>query len=146
MAVGNSLRARVRKGEPVMIGSFTVKKLDQRISNPAIKAGGRSPQAAGEGEGGGGPSESQGKAARWARGPVTARLDLLAHEPSEATRAARFPDDEALEASAVGALEALNGRLCRYSHVLTAPTRAPRDGSGAGFRRQGRSGAEGLRL
>ena len=31
---------------------------------------------------------------------MTARLDLIAHGPSAATRAARFPDDEALEASA----------------------------------------------
>lgn len=42
---------------------------------------------------------------------MTARLDLIAHGASTATRAARFPDDEALEASAVGALEALRGRI-----------------------------------
>jgi broad specificity phosphatase PhoE len=59
---------------------------------------------------------------------VTARLDLLAHGPSTVTRMARFPDDdEALEASAVNALEALSGRLCRYGHVLTAPARAARE-------------------
>jgi broad specificity phosphatase PhoE len=58
---------------------------------------------------------------------MTARLDLLAHAPSAATRAARFPDDEALEASAVGALEALSGRLCPYAQVLTAPARAARE-------------------
>ena len=58
---------------------------------------------------------------------MTARLDLLAHGASAATRAARFPDDEALEASAVRALEALGGGLCRYAHVLTAPSRAARE-------------------
>jgi len=58
---------------------------------------------------------------------MTARLDLLAHGPSAATRAARFPNDEALEASTVGALEALSGRLCAYAHVLTAPARAARE-------------------
>jgi broad specificity phosphatase PhoE len=42
---------------------------------------------------------------------MTARLDLLAHGASAATRGARFPDDDSLEASAVGALEALRGRL-----------------------------------
>ncbi|RBP02445.1 broad specificity phosphatase PhoE [Roseiarcus fermentans] len=57
---------------------------------------------------------------------MTARLDLLAHGASPATRAARFPDDEALEASAVGALEALSGRLRSYDRVLTAPARASR--------------------
>lgn len=36
MAVGNSLRAKVRKGEPVTIGEYTVKKLDQK--QPEIKA------------------------------------------------------------------------------------------------------------
>jgi broad specificity phosphatase PhoE len=58
---------------------------------------------------------------------VTARLDLLAHGPSAATRAARFADDEALEASAVGALKALSGRLRRYAHVSTAPARAAQE-------------------
>jgi broad specificity phosphatase PhoE len=58
---------------------------------------------------------------------ITARLDLLAHGPTAATRAARFPDDEALEAAAVSALEALSGRLCRYARVLTAPARAARE-------------------
>ena len=58
---------------------------------------------------------------------MTARLDLLAHGPSAATRAARFPDDEALEASAVSALEALSGRLSAYAHVLTSPSRAARE-------------------
>ena len=58
---------------------------------------------------------------------MTARLDLLAHGASAATRAARFPDDEALEPSAVGVLEALGGRLGPYAHVLTAPARAARE-------------------
>ncbi len=58
---------------------------------------------------------------------MSARLDLLAHGPSAATRAARFPDDEPLEASAVGALEALSDRPCRYAHVLTSPARAARE-------------------
>ena len=40
---------------------------------------------------------------------MTARLDLLAHGASAATRASRFPDDEALEVSAVAALEACAG-------------------------------------
>jgi broad specificity phosphatase PhoE len=54
---------------------------------------------------------------------VTARLDLLAHGASEATRAARFADDEALEAPAAQAFEALRGRLRPYAHLLTAPAR-----------------------
>ena len=58
---------------------------------------------------------------------MTARLDLMAHGASEATHAARFPDDEALEASAIRALEALHGRLGPYAHVLTAPARAARE-------------------
>ncbi len=62
---------------------------------------------------------------------MTARLDLLAHGPSAATRAARFPDDEALEPSAVRALQALSGRLRPYARVLTAPGRAARETSAA---------------
>jgi broad specificity phosphatase PhoE len=62
---------------------------------------------------------------------VTARLDLLAHGASAAMRAARFPDDEALEASAVGALQTLRGRLRPYAHVLTAPARAARETAAA---------------
>jgi broad specificity phosphatase PhoE len=58
---------------------------------------------------------------------VTARLDLLAHGPSTATRAARFPDDEALEACAGDALEALSRRLPPYAHVSTAPARAAQE-------------------
>ena len=58
---------------------------------------------------------------------MTARLDLLAHGASAATRAARFPDDEALEPSAVGALETSRGRLCPYARVLTSPARAARE-------------------
>jgi broad specificity phosphatase PhoE len=58
---------------------------------------------------------------------MTARLDLLAHGSSSATRAARFPDDEALEASAVAALEASRGRLRPYGRVLAAPARAARE-------------------
>src|SRR5579862_9675045 len=58
---------------------------------------------------------------------MTARLDLLAHGASEATRAARFPDDQALEASAFVALGSLSGRLSRYAHVLTAPARSARE-------------------
>jgi len=58
---------------------------------------------------------------------MTARLDLLAHGPSAATRAARFPDDEGLEASAVGAIEALRGKLRPYAQVLSAPARAARE-------------------
>jgi broad specificity phosphatase PhoE len=58
---------------------------------------------------------------------MTARLDLLAHGASEATRAARFPDDEPLETSAIGALQAMNGRLRSYARVLTSPARAARE-------------------
>ena len=58
---------------------------------------------------------------------MTARLDLLAHGASAATRGARFPDDDSLEASAIGALEALRGRLRPYAQVLTAPARAARE-------------------
>jgi broad specificity phosphatase PhoE len=62
---------------------------------------------------------------------MTVRLDLLAHGPSEATRAARFPDDEALEASAAQALQALRGRVRPYAHALTAPARATRETAAA---------------
>ena len=58
---------------------------------------------------------------------MTARLDLIAHGASRATRAARFPDDEGLEASAAGATKALSGGLRAYSRVLTAPSRAARE-------------------
>jgi broad specificity phosphatase PhoE len=58
---------------------------------------------------------------------MIARLDLLAHGASAATRAARFPDDEALEASAVGAVQRLKGRFRPYANVLTAPARAARE-------------------
>ena len=62
---------------------------------------------------------------------MTARLDLLAHGASAAIRAARFPDDEALEGSAVGAIEALRGPLRPYDRVLTAPARAARETAAA---------------
>ena len=62
---------------------------------------------------------------------MTARLDLLAHGASAATRATRFPDDEPLEASAVSALEALRGRLRPYAEVLTSPARAARETAAA---------------
>ncbi len=62
---------------------------------------------------------------------MTARLDLIAHGPSAATRAARFPDDEALEASAARALETMRGRLTAYACVLTAPSRAARETAAA---------------
>jgi broad specificity phosphatase PhoE len=58
---------------------------------------------------------------------MTARLDLLAHGASLATRGARFPDDEALEASALAALEALRGAVGAYARVLAAPSRAARE-------------------
>ena len=58
---------------------------------------------------------------------MTARLDLIAHGATAATRAARFPDNDKLEASAVGALEALRGRVRPYAHVLTSPARAARE-------------------
>jgi broad specificity phosphatase PhoE len=62
---------------------------------------------------------------------VTARLELIAHGASEATRGARFPDYEALEASAVGALEAFRGRLGPYGRILTAPARVARETAAA---------------
>ena len=62
---------------------------------------------------------------------MTTRLDLLARGASSATRAARFPDDEAIEASSIVALEALSGRLRPYGRVLTAPTRAARETAAA---------------
>ena len=62
---------------------------------------------------------------------MTARLDLVAHGASSATRAARFPEDETLEASAFVALEALSGRLRPYGRALTAPARAARETAAA---------------
>jgi broad specificity phosphatase PhoE len=58
---------------------------------------------------------------------MTARLDLLAHGASAATRATRFPDDEALEPAAVSALEKLKSQQRSYANVLTAPARAARE-------------------
>jgi broad specificity phosphatase PhoE len=62
---------------------------------------------------------------------MTTRLDLVAHGASSATRGARFPDDEAIEASSVVALEALSGRLRLYGRVLTAPARAAQETAAA---------------
>jgi len=58
---------------------------------------------------------------------MTARLDLLAHGATAATRGARFPDDEALEASAVSALQALSAQRRSYARVLTSPARPARE-------------------
>ena len=62
---------------------------------------------------------------------MTARLDLLAHGASEATRAARFPDDEGLEVSAASALQGLSGRIRPYARALIAPARATRETAAA---------------
>jgi broad specificity phosphatase PhoE len=62
---------------------------------------------------------------------MTARLDLIAHGATEAARAGRFPDDDALEASSVIAVEALSSRLRSYGRVLTAPARAARETAAA---------------
>jgi broad specificity phosphatase PhoE len=62
---------------------------------------------------------------------VTARLDLLAHGATAATRAGRFPDDEGLEGSAVAAAEALRPQLRSYACVLTAPSRAAQETAAA---------------
>jgi broad specificity phosphatase PhoE len=62
---------------------------------------------------------------------MAARLDLLAHGASAATRAARFPEDEALEASAVSALQVFRGGLRPYAQVLTSPARAALETAGA---------------
>jgi broad specificity phosphatase PhoE len=58
---------------------------------------------------------------------MTARLELLAHGASSATRGARFPDNEGLEGSTVPALEAMRGRLRSYGCVLTSPSRAAQE-------------------
>ena len=58
---------------------------------------------------------------------MAARLDLIAHGATAATRAARFPDDEKLEPSAIDALGALRGRVRPYAQVLTSPARAARE-------------------
>ena len=62
---------------------------------------------------------------------MTARLDLLAHGPSSATRTARFPGDERLEASAVGTLQTLRGKLRSYGCVLASPSRAAQETAAA---------------
>jgi len=62
---------------------------------------------------------------------MTARLDLVAHGASSATRAAQFPDDETLDASAVVALKALSGRMRRYDCALTAPACVARETAAA---------------
>jgi broad specificity phosphatase PhoE len=58
---------------------------------------------------------------------VAVPLTWLAHDVSTPPPGARFPDDDSLEASAVGALEALRGRLRPYAQVLTSPARAARE-------------------
>ena len=55
---------------------------------------------------------------------MTARLFLIAHGATAATRAARFSDDEPLETTAIVAAEALKSGLRRYDRVLTSPARA----------------------
>jgi broad specificity phosphatase PhoE len=62
---------------------------------------------------------------------MTARLDLLAHGATAATRAARFPDGESLEAPAVGTLETLRIRVRSYADVLTSPAPAARETAAA---------------
>jgi broad specificity phosphatase PhoE len=62
---------------------------------------------------------------------MTARLDLLAHGASSAIRAARFPNDEALEASAAAALRERSQRKRPYRRVLTAPALAARETAAA---------------
>jgi broad specificity phosphatase PhoE len=68
---------------------------------------------------------------RLARGFMTTRLDLVAHGASSATRAARFPEDEGIEAASIVTLEGLSGRLRPYDRVLTAPARAARETAAA---------------
>ena len=76
---------------------------------------------------------------------MTARLDLLAHGASAATRAARFPDDEALEASAVApSKRSAAGCKDLRSRSDRARSRRARDGLGAGPRRRRRDGACGI--
>ena len=62
---------------------------------------------------------------------MTARLDLLAHGATAATRAMRFPDDESLEPRALAALEMLRGRLRAPDRVLVAPACAARETAAA---------------
>jgi broad specificity phosphatase PhoE len=62
---------------------------------------------------------------------MAARLHLMAHGASEATRAARFPNNETIEASAAQALDALRGGLRAYAYVLTAPARVARETAAA---------------
>jgi len=58
---------------------------------------------------------------------MTARLDLVAHGVTAATREARFPDDDALETPSAGIVEALRIRMRSYRRVVTAPARAARE-------------------
>jgi broad specificity phosphatase PhoE len=63
---------------------------------------------------------------------MTTRVDLVAHGASSATRVARFPGGgDAIEQSAVKALEALRGRLGPYGRVASAPARAARETAAA---------------
>ncbi len=59
---------------------------------------------------------------------MTARLNLLAHAPSAATRDVRFPEEESIEERAAAALR---GRLRPYACVLTSPLRAARETAAA---------------
>jgi broad specificity phosphatase PhoE len=60
---------------------------------------------------------------------MTARLELLAHGATAATRAARFPDDEPLEPAALAAAKGLH--LRRYDRVLASSARAAQETAAA---------------
>jgi broad specificity phosphatase PhoE len=54
---------------------------------------------------------------------LVTRLTLLCHGTTAATRAARFPDDEPLEPSAVAQVRGLASSLGRYDAVWSGPAR-----------------------
>jgi broad specificity phosphatase PhoE len=54
---------------------------------------------------------------------VTIRLVLVSHAPTAATREARFPSDEPLDARGAGAATEARGALRRFDRVLRGPER-----------------------
>jgi broad specificity phosphatase PhoE len=58
---------------------------------------------------------------------VTAKLWILSHAATTATRAGAFPYDEAIEDGQAAGIAALAGRLPHFDRILTSPARAAMD-------------------
>ena len=56
-------------------------------------------------------------------GTMTIRLVMIAHAPTAATREARFPSDEPLDARGADAAAGARGTLRRFDRVVRGPER-----------------------